>query len=230
MPRFAGWGKRLLERFFPRWSDGAYFHERADAGTISADSYSADTSASHSAGRYASRNRSYDRRRARVGSGRRDDPGGDAKTGHRYADALLSRDTRSSERMPRLCSGTGRGAHSCPGLLAKSRSGHGDSHGIRTRATKPQAVAGISGFLGGRFNRAGVATVPEAVWRETGTIRYARVDSGARGKDRQRPLHARLLEVHPLLQVRGSVWGGCAEYVCHRRRGARLFRTYFHGI
>jgi len=53
---------------------------------------------------------------------------------HRYADALLSRDTRSSERMPRLCSGTGRGAHSCPGLLAKAEAGmviHTESERVR---------------------------------------------------------------------------------------------------
>ena len=44
------------------------------------------------------------------------------------------------------------------------------------------------------------------------------------GQGRQRPLRPRLLEVHPLLQVRRGVRRGRPEHVRHRRRRPRLRR------
>ena len=45
---------------------------------------------------------------------------------------------------------------------------------------------------------------------------------------RQQPLRARLLEMHPLLQVRRRVWGAGAEHVRDRGRGPRLRRPHLH--
>ena len=46
------------------------------------------------------------------------------------------------------------------------------------------------------------------------------------GEGRQRPLRPRLLEVHPLLQVRRGLRRGCPEHVRDRRRRSRLRRPH----
>ena len=58
---------------------------------------------------------------------------------------------------------------------------------------------------------------PRPVRREGGHRRPA-------GQGRQRPVRPRLLEMHPLLQVRRGVRGGRPEHVRHRGRRARLRR------
>ena len=57
-----------------------------------------------------------------------------------------------------------------------------------------------------------------------------RGDRRAAGQGRQRPLRPRLLEVHPLLQVRRGVRRGRPEHVRDRRRRARLRRADLHGV
>ncbi len=80
------------------------------------------------------------------------------------------------------------------------------------------------------FLASAVDVSTEALWRAAGTIRRAGRDGGAAAENRQRTLHARLLKMHPVLQVRGSLRHGCAKYVCDCGRGARLFRAHFHGV
>ncbi len=59
------------------------------------------------------------------------------KLGHRYAHALLPRDPRAGQRLPRVRGGAGRLAHAGPGLLTESRTGHGDPHRFRTGSPQP---------------------------------------------------------------------------------------------
>src|SRR4029077_6371273 len=98
------------------------------------------------------------------------------------------------------------------------------------RASEPEGCARISVFVRGRFDRAGDARVHETLRRAAGALRPARGDGEAAAEDRQRTLYAGLLEVHPVLQVRGILRRGRAEYVCDRSRRARILRAYCHGV
>ncbi len=94
----------------------------------------------------------------------------------------------------------------------RAASGDDGADGFGARAAEPEDGAGISGVVRGRLDRAGDARVHEALRRAAGKIRAAGGNSGAAAENRQRTLHARLLEVQPVLQVRGSLRFGCTEY------------------
>ena len=72
------------------------------------------------------------------------------------------------------------------------------------------------------------ATRAEPGHHHAATSGTDRRDRRPAGQGRQRPLRARLLEVHPLLQVRRGVRRRRPEHVRDRRRRARLRRAHLH--
>ena len=155
---------------------------------------------------------------------------------HRHADALLRRDAAARQRLPRLRR-RGRGlARARARLLAQGRGRDEGADRLRARASVPQAGARAARLVGRslddaeRPRRTSSATTreperygppappdPDRDRKRTGhhvepdgqtaaTV-YAPVEG------RQRALRPRLLEVHPLLQVRRRLRRAVPEHV-----------------
>ena len=120
--------------------------------------------------------------------------------GDRDADALLRRHADAGERLPRLRRRARGRADARAGVLAQGGGGDGRAHRLGARAHVAAARARAARLVGRPLDRARSARVHRAVRREAGPLRPRRGARRARGEDRQRPLRARLLEVHPLLQ------------------------------
>ena len=171
----------------------------------------------------------------------------------RHADALLRRHARARQRLPRLRR-RGRGlARARAGLLAQGR---GRDEGARptpsacaTRAGWCSSCSASSVDLSTTPSRAGYLERYDArarALRAAGAARSRprpqahrpsrrarRADRRHRaraGEDRQRALRARLLEVHPLLQVRRRLRRAVPEHLRDPRRRARLRRAHLDRV
>jgi NADH-quinone oxidoreductase subunit F len=102
--------------------------------------------------------------------------------------------------------------------LAGPRTPDGDAAVQSATAIQPVRAAGPGAAAHERDDRGGAPSGAEA----------ARRPSGSQG--RQRALRPRLLEVHPLLQVRRGLRRGRPEHVRDRRGGARLRCANLHGV
>ncbi len=190
----------------------------------------------------------HDRRRRRLGAGRLDDPRRVPRPGHRHADPLLPREPDPGQRLPGLRR-RGQGlARPRPGLLAQGRGRDGRLRPTPSASAISRKM--VLEFLGSSVDlrpRPAAARLhrplrrrPRALRdrrrrprrpasatrtsRATTTPRPAPTPSGPdrrpAGQGRQRPLRPRLLEVHPLLQVRRGLRRGRPEHV--RDRGRRV--------
>ena len=168
------------------------------------------------------------------------------------ADALLRREPHAGQRLPRLRGrARGRARRSSPACSRKAEAGmvvQTDSERVRL---SPQAGPRAARLVGRRLHRAraaaatssATAPTPRASARAPRPPRPAsatpptpghhhaadgdaRRDGRAAGQGRQRPLRARLREVHPLLQVRRGLRRRRAEHLRHRRRRTRLRRAH----
>ena len=140
----------------------------------------------------------------------------------RDADALLRRHAHAGERLPRLRRRGRRLARARAGLLAQGRAGNGRAHRLAARADEPPARARAA-----RARRSTSPPLPTRCATSRSTRREperfgATLDRRAGGEGRQRALRARLLEVHPLLQVRRGLRRRPPEHVRDRRRRTRL--------
>ncbi len=167
--------------------------------------------------------------------------------GRRHADPVLPREPDPGERLPGVRGRGGRLARPRPGLLAqgRGRDGRPDRHraGPAVAQARPRAARLVGRPVdlapgAGYFERygadperfgppAGPAGADERDGLEAGHHHAAggradRGDGRPAGQDRQRALRPRLLEVHPLLQVRRGLRGGRPEHVRDRGRRARL--------
>ena len=160
---------------------------------------------------------------------------------------------RARQRLPRLRR-RGRGpARARAGLLPQGRAGmvvKTDSERVRLT---PQAGARAARLLGRPVDRAERPRLPRALRRASPSAtarRRRRIADRDRkrtghhaepdgqtaatvaraGEGRQRALRPRLLEVHPLLQVRRRLRRAVPEHVRHRRRRPRLRRAHLDRV
>ena len=137
-------------------------------------------------------------------------------------------DTLTPVNVCRVCVVELEGARTLvPSCSRKAEDGmvvHTDSERVRTLAPPRAGAARLVGRPLDRARRARATSSeydakPERFGPDAATRR-------ARGEDRQRPLRARLLEVHPLLQLRRGVRRRPPEHVRDRRRRPRLRRAH----
>ena len=107
-------------------------------------------------------------------------------------------------------------------LFESGRARHGRAHEIRTRRPRPPDGARVP-----RFVRRSVADRPRRrldvrVRRRPASLRRRARHGGRTRAHRQRPLRARLREVHPLLPVRRRVWRTVAAQLRDRHRRTRV--------
>ena len=166
---------------------------------------------------------------------------------HRHADALLRRDAAAGERVPRLRRrGRGRAvlAPACSRKVEAGMKVLTDSERVRLSrrlvmellassvdlSTTPVAPGYLERY-GAEPERFGPPAPPsEDRDRAHRPPRRARRPDGGDGaparQGRQRALRPRLLEVHPLLQVRRRLRRAVPEHVRHPRRRPRLRRAH----
>ncbi len=141
----------------------------------------------------------------------------------RQAHALHPRDAHARQRLPRVRRRGGGIARAGAGVLTQGRSGHEDPDGLGARAPQPPARAGAARVVGRHVAvRTGGERLDGAVRRTAAALRAGGRHRGPAREGRQRALCARLLALHPLLQMRRSLRRRRAEHVRHRRRWSRL--------
>ena len=140
-----------------------------------------------------------------------------------------------------------------PGLLAQGRGRHGGLDRLRSRPPQPEDGPRVPRLVGRPVDRARGRRLHRPLRRRRRSLRDRGAARGSRrtrrpragpppgpdrrggaegpdrrpaGQGRQRPVRPRLLEMHPLLQVRRGLRRGCPEHIRDRRRGARLRRPH----
>ena len=226
--------------------------ERGRVGDPAARTCSRETGHER-APRSAAHGRARGRRAAGARLRGRDDPRRLRAARDRHADALLRRDAPARERLPRLRR-RGRGRARARARRARARS----RRGWRCRPTRSASGSRASSCWSSSRSSVDLSTTPVAPGyleryaaeperfgppappeRATATARgrpprrAGRPDRGDRAparQGRQRALRPRLLEVHPLLQVRRRLRRAVPEHVRHPRRRPRLRRAHLDRV
>ena len=168
--------------------------------------------------------------------------------GARHPDALLRRDADAGERMPGVRRRGGGVARARAVVRAEGRGRDGRPHPQRAGRPQPQDGARVPRVERGPLDDRPRRALERRVRRRARALRPARAagprgrprprpgrppprrrrpdrgDRGPAGEGRQRELRPRLLEVHPLLQVRRGLRHRLAEHVRDRRRRPRVRR------
>ena len=140
---------------------------------------------------------------------------------------LCYADTLTPVNVCRVCVVEVEGARTLvPACSRKVEAGmvvHTDS---RARAHEPPPGARAARLVGRPLHRARRAALHRASTTRSRSASARTRDRRAAGEGRQRPLRPRLLEVHPLLQVRRGLRRRPPEHVRDRRRRPRLRRAH----
>ena len=117
-----------------------------------------------------------------------------------------------------------------PACSRKIEPGMVDSHALAARGPLAQAGPGTARLVRGPVHGA-VARADDARIRcRPVALRRGAGDRGSADADRQRPLHARLLEVRALLQMRRGLRHRRAAHVRDCRGGPRVRRAHLYGV
>ena len=120
-----------------------------------------------------------------------------------------------------------RRAHARPGLLAQGRGRDGRAHRLASACARAGAwCSSCSARPSTSRPRPRRSRTSSATSAQPDRFGAGFAHRRAGGEGRQRPLRARLLEVHPLLQVRRGVRRRRPEHVRDRRRRPRLRRPH----
>ena len=146
----------------------------------------------------------------------------------RHPDAVLRRHDHAEERVSTV-RGRRRGfAGAGARVLATVGARDGRPHTFRTGRPRPTDGVGVPRFIRRPLAHGARGGMERRVRRRRRPLRRPSGDRRPAGEDRQRPLRARLLQVHPLLPVRRRVWGAVAAELRHRDRRPRIRRTRLH--